>query len=600
MKKYLIILLSLVLTVFFAGCGMFSKWTPPKYTDDDYFFPDEPGNQGKPGDKPGKPDDPDDPNNPDDPGDEPLVFTVILRYRNEEGDVRNFYPDPDMELLAIWKASNGSPYSAPFDATGVATAEGLDGDYSVSLSGLPGNYAYDPNGNEVSNDNPDIIIELMTMHPIDTGAASNWKAGRGDYTTSNPSCISIKEFGAYKATLYSPNDFVVYEYEPKTPGEILLESMVDTSVNEVDPYAWVIKAGNRAYKDWTYTAEKVTDGGSSNTTTKNFRVKFTIDENYLGNVFVFKVQGTSVHSFNKSKPIEILFRITYLGAYEEYKTVKANGPFYTGSTPSGTWEWSYHNKENGNDLGNGTYITDGTNGIPMRFKLKGFNWDGSELAKGEKWLPMEWRNDTNGNGKPDIGDAWIDTNGNGEFDKGEPWKDTNGNGVFDDGDECVDLNGDGKVVVGDQWWDTNGNGEFDEGDEWWDDNNDGVCGLCTGDGFYYWYDEVKYADNGGWGPLLWARMWDGTGFKHDNVNQTMVFISENDKRDYSGFLKTYKSYSKRDSTGAYVHPVNQEIIEALQFLLVANQYFYDGTGSGDNKVGTYNDYMFLVLCGYYL
>ena len=563
MKKYLIILLSVILAVFFAGCGAWSQWDPGRYKDD--------------GD--GKYEDPNDPDiTPGNPGVDPgpgevtgVTFTVKLNRRKENGDLEDFAPMPGLGLKARWVGEDGI-YEASFDAMGVARIV-LDGDYTVSISNLPDDYAYNPNGLEVNNRNPNIIIELMNLY------THTYPQGRGLYVSnSTESCISISEFGAYKAILTGPQAAMHYEFKPEIAGMFLVESMVDATVNEVNPNALVMTDGQKESKPdnkWV----PVKDGGASNTTTKNFRFQYQIGKDYIGNVMTFRITANTIRTlYDEDHPVEVIFKVTYLGEYEEYKTMTANGPFYYGDTPTGTWEWSYRNVANGNVISDNTFITDGTNGIPMRFRL---NWE--DVDGNGRYTPLEWINDTNGNGKFDKGDEWQDLNGNGKFD----WEDKNGNGKFDPGEQI------------DRWNDTNGNGALDEGDEWWDIDGDGDCGMDTGDGFYHWYDKAKYADSDGWGPLLWAKIWsENSAFDTNNANTVQVFITTDDKRNYYNFWAEYKKYAKDNA-----HPVNKEIMEAIQFLMVANKYFYDGKGSaerGSVVIGSYTDSMFLALCGYYL
>lgn len=124
--------------------------------------------------------------------------------------------------------------------------------------------------------------------------------------------------------------------------------------------------------------------------------------------------------------------------------------------------------------------------------------------------------DTNGNGRYDFGEPFVDRpngvfdpgesftdRGNGRWDSAEPFTDANGNGVFNSGEAFTDLNRNGvwdpaepKVVNssgvitsftdrGNGVWDdaepfndANGNGAFDPGERFDDFNNNGVRDLA--------------------------------------------------------------------------------------------------------------------------
>lgn len=612
MKKFLIVLLSLVLIVFCVGCDI-GTYSPPI---------DNGGNGGNNNSGTGKDPNKDpniDPDNPYYPGtdQEGVVFTVSLVTKNQSGSTQRFTPPADKlnEFEAQWMGESGDIHTANFDLTGTAAII-LDGDYHVTLSKLPDNYTYNPNGLDVNNNKSSKEIELLEIV-----TTSEW-AGRGYYgnTTGTKKVIEVSKYGAYKATLYntytrdqpwnegtvdsdilnSKSDMIYYEYAAEEPGYFLVESMVDATDNDVNPTLWVMSevGGNAQFKSNQYSWYKIDDGGASNTYTKNFRYYINLSDGFVGNTFTFGVYVSTTRQGASAWPITIYFRITYIGP--DQGTVYAKGPFYTGPEPEGEWVWSYRD----NPMRNGKWVTDGSGTetvlddsgnevplYPMRFRLQWTDVDGDG-----KYTPAEWV-DSNGNGQYDPGDEWIDYNGNGIFDTtGDYWEDNNNNGILDSGDVWEDTNGNGIFDPPDRWRDTNGNGEFDKGDAWWDYDGDDKCGLDTGDGFYHWYDPVLYADNGGWGPLLWAKLWENNevGPSGNNKISDNWLVSEPEYKNYESFLNTYKDYSHKGA-----HPVNQEIMEALQILLVGNRYFFDGQGSAESKIDSYHDYMFLAVCGYF-
>lgn len=512
MKKFLIILLSLVLIVFCAGCGTYS---PAK--SDGSFTGTGSGNTGKPNDPDAKPDDPS-------TGSEGkgIPFKVTLSYKDPyTGDPSRFYPSADMDIKAQWIGADGI-HSAPF-VNGTATAI-LDGDYRVSLSNLDNKYAYDPNGLEVNNNNPNIAIELMSL------TTPNKLAGRDMYDGGVKGIINIGKLGAYRVTLNNASDRIYFQYAPEQSGNFLIESLVDTTLNEVNPTVYLLRSTQKAAKYWQ-NAEKIDDGGAAGTVTKNFRFEFGLSKGLLGNVCAFYIEANSPNS--NGFPAEITIKVTYIGDYEDYKTVLANGPFYTGSGPDKdtTWQWSY--RDNPQKTSSGAII-------PNKFVT-----DGSH--DGEKEVGMRFK-------------------------------------LYEQ--------------------------------------------SIGGDGFYHLYDEALYASNGGWGPLLWAKIWNSDTEIYKAVvdaaeNPPVLMGTEDDyfigadkshtefpeKRNYSGFWSSYSKYAINNA-----HPVNQEIMEALQFQLVANQFFYDGMGDAelDYKelyphlslpskpvINSYNDFMFLAVCGYY-
>lgn len=547
-KKYLIFLVSLLVVAaiaFGVGCG---TYTPPIYTD-----PDNQGNSSN-----GK-----DPNKPDDEEiiqgglKEGFTFTVTLTTRDSYGHLERYTPPADAKIEAQWRGEDGI-YSEPFKTNGTATII-LDGDYTVSLSNMPkdanGNdiYTYDPNGLKVTNAKRSIQIELLEIK------ITSQKTGRGLYTggKGNAKAISLSESGAYKVTLNNPytfnqpwldgdglvppNDIVYFEYRPPTSGFFLVESIVDVTDNTVNPSMWMCEVCTIGYKGNYVWWEFIDGGGSEGTYTKNFRHIIALDPTFEGNVMTFGVCANTTKQGKDAWPVSFYFRVLYIGEYNDKEVITANGPFYTGDAPSGTWKWSY---EDNPVRENGHYVLDGS---------------GDEVdAQGNPVYPMRYKLN------------WEDVNGNGEFD---------------------------------EWVDLNNNGECDPEE----------IGV-EGDGFYHMYDKVKYADNNGWGPLLWANIWGNdevfgsnhlTGPTYARTNAPMK------ERDYQvQFWNIYLAYAQPAPGGDTVtlHPVNKEIMEALQFLVVANKFFYDGEGqaeTGKTSTGTgkifdaYNDYMFLIVCGYF-
>lgn len=596
MKKFLIILLSLALFVFCVGCGT-------------YVPPIEPGESNN--DKPGgnttvKPGDPENPEGPDDSEDDHLVFTVTLNTRDRDGNLVRYTPRKTDDIYAQWSSDGGSDiHKAKFDSSGVATCKGLDGEYRVTLSNLPSDRAYDPNGIYVDNDFRDTYIELLDV--IGTKGT-----GKGLYVDEG-TCIPINSVGTYKATVekaYVGGQYNLYEqardvkdgsviyfqYTPVNTGHYEIESIVDVMDGKINPMLEYFN-GSFAYSTYQGTYD---GGGTEGDFTKNFKWSIECKQGEVGNVWKFAIKADVAPGVEW--PVDIYFKLTYVGESAPLEIVQARGPFYTGPHPTGTFNWSFMDNMSGS-----RYNTAGD-------KVYALFWE--DLDGDGLFTPAEWK-DTNGNGKFDEGDAWRDTNGNGKYDEGEPYKDTNGNG------------------------------KMDIGDEWWDYNGDGKCGLDTGDGYYHEYSLKDYPDGysdatgtypKGWGPILWTLI-DGWDYIQHPQAQTVddsgrpkivdVSLLErvgnvNDKDYITKFMKTYKVYSQyvsvdngTDKRSTGLHPVTKELMEALHEFAAALDYFRDGDGYAEAgpghdsegipwgydskvRVDSDEDHMWLIFCGYFI
>lgn len=316
---------------------------------------------------------------------EELVFTVTLYETRqtlkgvEIETVRNrYYPSATAEIYVYW-AGSGSSDKQKVNSEGVATSTKLDGDYRVSLDGLPSDLTYNPNGLRVDNFNRDIEVDLI---PIVRTPATG---GNDVYN-----CINISQMGAYKVTLSSKDDIKYYQYGPTAQGWYSIQSIVDTEINEVNPSfdRWTGQRNGAKYKQ-----ETISTGGSSGTYTKNFYWDVECDGTEVGNVWIMGIHAEATRSF----PLDIYFLLTYEGDFQRFAPVTANGPFYTarsytarsgenlenftitGNAPTGAFRYSYMD----NMQASGRRATDGIVN-QMRFRLF---WE-----------------DVNGNGVYDEGD----------------------------------------------------------------------------------------------------------------------------------------------------------------------------------------------------
>lgn len=278
MKKLLVILLALLMVLGFAGCG---EYKPPVNNGGSNGTGDDPGGIIK----------------PPDPGTDPEVipFTVSLF------DITTDEPFAvSGEIYALWNdLDSNAIYRAPFDADGVAEIKGLDGDYAVTLSSLPEGYTYNPNNNIATNDEKSIKIYMYRLNQPN-GTTTRFINGiNTDWTLNTINGTR----GAFRATINSPDDVVRYYYTTNNHGVYSIESIIDTTANEINPYLDVYMASSQYIHSGT--RETFDDGGSAvNTYTKNFRYLRTMDRGYVF-IFCIRAEGLSANSF----PINIDFLI---------------------------------------------------------------------------------------------------------------------------------------------------------------------------------------------------------------------------------------------------------------------------------------------------
>lgn len=173
-------------------------------------------------------------------------FTVQLRLNEKP-----FSPPTSM---SVYWSDGYNVHIAPVDSSGIATVDGLDGDYNVTLSSVPSGYAYDPNAHVATNDNRNIFLDLYDLNMLRG-------SGVGLYQ-----CYQISTPGVYTVTIQEEGDFSYVQFAPKTSGTYTVESWVNVVDDDVSPICMAY-LGSESYK---YGEYRVTDTGVCGSYTRNF------------------------------------------------------------------------------------------------------------------------------------------------------------------------------------------------------------------------------------------------------------------------------------------------------------------------------------------
>ncbi len=234
-----VLLLISILILSFFGCG---EYTPAINT---------PGGNNKPGTKPGLAD------QPTLDGDPTNDFTVKLRL-NGAAYI------PDVAVNVYWN-DGYNIHIAPIDENGVATIDGLDGDYTVTLSAAPSGYSYDPNAYTATNDNRNIIIDMYDSGAVTSEGNSLWKAQT--VTTTGVYTVTIDEDPMDENQDGKNVDVVYFDFIPQINGVYTIESWVNTADDDVNPVCLAYANSSIAYKNGEY---RVTEVGACGSYTRNF------------------------------------------------------------------------------------------------------------------------------------------------------------------------------------------------------------------------------------------------------------------------------------------------------------------------------------------
>ena len=175
-------------------------------------------------------------------------------------------------LLAQW--TDGFSYHTAPLTNGKAEVGDLDGDYRVTLSGLPEGYTYDPNAYTATVGGRDVEIELYHVE-VPRGAGSD------EYH-----CIALNKTGYYRARYTRAGQQIFFEFIPTSSGTYVLESLVDTAAQQYNPVLMVY-IGSSQYKLFDHEQD---GGGAEDGYTKNFRYEMRVDDDEIGSVFTFAIR----------------------------------------------------------------------------------------------------------------------------------------------------------------------------------------------------------------------------------------------------------------------------------------------------------------------
>ena len=221
------------------------------------------------------------------------AFTVSLRYQGEL-----YIPEDKIDVYWTNTDGKGAIFISPIYSNGVAGVEGLDGDFRVTLSNVPAKLAYNPNAYVATNDQRNLVIDLYDIQKTSGKGSSEYNA------------ISVTKTAVYQATLNSPTHIVYYEYRPTAAGMYTVESWMDITAEQYNPYCEAY-VGTFAVK---YFDKTIDNGGAEGIYTKNFKNEINVSEDMLGNVLTF---GVRVDSKDQSKyPVTVTFAIQLNGGFE--------------------------------------------------------------------------------------------------------------------------------------------------------------------------------------------------------------------------------------------------------------------------------------------
>ena len=170
--------------------------------------------------------------------------------------------------------TDGFSYYTAPFENGKASTQYLDGDYRVTLSKLPNGYTYNPNIYTATTVSRDIEIEL---YRVETPRG----AGSDEYH-----CIVLNKTNYYRAQFSRTGQQIFYEFVPTSAGTYVIESLVDTAAQAYNP-VMLVYLGSSQFKQYDHEQD---GGGAEGNYTKNFRYEMRVDDDEIGAVFTFAIR----------------------------------------------------------------------------------------------------------------------------------------------------------------------------------------------------------------------------------------------------------------------------------------------------------------------
>lgn len=211
---------------------------------------------------------------------------------------------PGGEVTATWDDGYTRPVTAHFGSNGVASAGELDGDYTVSVDGLPSEFSFDPNGTVATNYNRKItfaIYRAQVLPKFRPPASGDILFGATELTMANADIGAV-----YRITLDDPLTTHYCLYEPKVAGMYCVKSLVDVTENAINP-KYQICSGTRYGA--RYQGAIVDGGGASSTYTVNFNYQVGFNYDEMRGILLFGVRAET-RTLEYPLTIDILLKRT--------------------------------------------------------------------------------------------------------------------------------------------------------------------------------------------------------------------------------------------------------------------------------------------------
>lgn len=281
-KSVLAVAAAFLLAAAFAGCG---EYKPPADTGDEsqsgISTPQKPGD------------------NTTDP-EVQNAFTASLRFVDGTPFTSENY-GKITEMQAQWTNNDNKNevFRAYFDSEGVAKCPNLDGDYTVTLIGLPEGYTYKSNIEALKASNISKDVNVILLPILNLGNRAVYGPNKIPYYT-------LDQSGAYRITLNEElrKTGVMFSYRPSRSGSYSLETFADVTANEVNPKLAVFAGNLPAYMNEKPFSEQ-DGGGYENTYTKNIKWVYELDASKVGGSLIFKLYAES--RFDNVEDLEVDF-----------------------------------------------------------------------------------------------------------------------------------------------------------------------------------------------------------------------------------------------------------------------------------------------------